>query len=111
MKLYLNITLLTLMIFSLSSCGNHGNAEANFKTWGNCDMCKETIEKSLKVEGVASAEWNKDSKMLHVSYDSTKTSLDRIEKSVAAAGYDTELYQGDSTAYSSLPECCQYDRK
>lgn len=109
-----------LVVFAgllLMACSNNTNNEtattskADLKIWGNCDMCKETIEGALKVEGIKSADWNKDTKMMAVSYDSTKISLDQIEKDIAAAGYDTEKYRGDDHTYSELPECCQYQRK
>lgn len=74
-------------------------------------MCKETIEGSLKAEGISNSDWNKDTKMITVSYDTNKISLDQIQKSIASVGYDNEKYKGDDKAYSNLPECCQYDRK
>jgi mercuric ion binding protein len=84
---------------------------SSFKVWGNCEQCKETIENALKVDGVSKADWNTETKLIHVSFDSTKISLDQIQKDIAAAGYDNEKYKGDDGAYSSLPECCQYERK
>jgi copper chaperone CopZ len=84
---------------------------SSFKVWGNCEQCKETIENALKVKGVTKADWNTETKQIRVSYDSTKISLDQIQKNIAAAGYDNEKYKGDNTAYRSLPECCQYERK
>jgi copper chaperone CopZ len=74
-------------------------------------MCKETIEGSLKVAGISKADWNVDSKIMTVAYDSSKISLDQIQKSIAAVGYDTEKYKGDDKAYHELAECCQYERK
>ena len=38
----------------------------SFKVWGNCGMCEKTIEQSLKVKGIKSADWNKDSKIITV---------------------------------------------
>lgn len=82
------------------------------KVWGNCGMCKKTIEKSLKdVEGVKSAVWNKQTKMLEVNFDESKVSLKQIEEKVAASGYDTQSIKADDKAYKKLHECCQYDRK
>src|SRR3569832_1607419 len=84
-----------------------GIATSTFKVWGNCEMCKETIEKSLEVEGVVKANWDVDSKIMTVHYDSQKVSLDEIQKNISLAGYDNEKYKGDDKAYSALPECCQ----
>ena len=110
---------------AITSCGNkektetkeasteiaNGVATSTFKVWGNCDMCKETIEGSLKVDGVSKAEWNTETKMIAVSYDTTKISLDQIQKNIASVGYDNEKYKGDDKAYNELAGCCQYDRK
>lgn len=89
----------------------NGVSTSTFKVWGNCEMCKETIDRSLKVEGVSKADWNVDSKILTVSYDTNKITLDQIQKNVAAVGYDNDKYKGDDKAYHELADCCQYDRK
>jgi len=81
------------------------------KVAGNCGSCEKHIETAAKQAGASSAKWNKDSKVLTVSYDAAKTSSDAIQKKIAGAGYDTELYAGDDKAYKNLDECCQYDRK
>ena len=113
-----------LIANSITSCSNKttsdsntettmmaSNAQSTFKVWGNCEMCKETIEASLKVDGIAKADWNVDTKIMSVSFDSTKINLDKIQKNIAMVGYDNEKYTGDMKAYGNLPECCQYDRK
>lgn len=81
------------------------------KVLGNCEMCKARIEKAAKDEGAAKAEWNDDSKLLSVTYDTSKTSLDKICKKIAAAGHDNDKAKADDKAYNSLPGCCKYDRK
>jgi periplasmic mercuric ion binding protein len=82
-----------------------------FKVWGNCGMCERTIEKAAKVEGVSVANWDKTTKLITVSFDTSKTSLDQIQKSIAASGYDNDKYRADDVAYNNLHGCCQYDRK
>ena len=112
------------LVFTIFSCKNNesnstssneeiakGAMTSTFKVWGNCEMCQETIEGSLKVDGVIKSNWNTDTKIISVSYDSSKISLDQIQKNIAAAGYDNEKYKANDEAYKSLPECCQYDRK
>lgn len=76
---------------------------------GNCEMCKERIETAAKsIAGVASADWNIETKLLHVQFDGTKTSLDAIQKAIAKAGHDTEKYKASDAAYNALPDCCKY---
>ena len=90
---------------------NNGISTSTFTVWGNCGMCEETIENSLKMKGVKSSDWNSDTKIIKITYDSSKITLDQIEKKIASVGYDNVKYKGDDKAYSSLHECCQYDRK
>ena len=78
------------------------------KVSGNCDMCKARIEKAAKIDGVSKAEWNKDSKMLALTYDPAKTNVDAIGKKLAAAGHDTEKIKAEAKAYDKLPSCCKY---
>lgn len=82
-----------------------------FKVWGNCGMCKRTIEKAAKTEGVQKAEWNKETKIITLVYNPTATSNEKIQKAIATVGYDTEKYTGDDKAYEKLPGCCHYERK
>ncbi len=81
------------------------------KVWGNCGMCKKTIEKAAKSAGATTASWNEDSKQLKVSYAVNKTSSSTIQQSIAKAGYDTQDLTADDIAYSKLMGCCQYERK
>ncbi len=119
MKPIINYVFIIVTVILFSACGNQSsssssvtaNSNATFKVWGNCEMCKETIEGSLKKDGIAKADWNTDTKMMQVSFDSTKINLDQIEKNIASVGYDNEKYKGDDAKYSELPECCQYKRK
>lgn len=90
---------------------SNGVTITTFKVWGNCEMCKKTIEGSLKVEGISKADWNKESKIISVSYNANKISLEEIQKHIASVGYDNEKFKGDDKAYKELPGCCQYDRK
>ena len=81
------------------------------KVWGNCDMCKARIEKAVKTEGATSADWNKNTKILTVTFDPSKTSADSFSKKLAAVGHDTEKYKADDKAYAALDACCQYERR
>ncbi|MBV9961693.1 MAG: heavy-metal-associated domain-containing protein, partial [Parafilimonas sp.] len=81
------------------------------KVWGNCDDCKDKIEKAAKKGGATSADWNMDNFMLVVNYEPGKTSAMDIEKSIALTGYDTQDVKADDAAYKKLPKCCQYKRE
>lgn len=81
------------------------------KVWGNCNMCKARIEKAAKVEGVARAEWNRDTKILTLVYIPSAVSSDAIQRRIAAVGHDTEKFSADDQVYNSLDACCHYERK
>lgn len=81
------------------------------KVSGKCGMCETRIEKAaLSVKGVEAAEWDKESGNLELVYDSGKTDSDKIQKAIARAGHDTELYTANDKVYDKLPECCKYER-
>jgi periplasmic mercuric ion binding protein len=81
------------------------------KVWGNCGSCKARIEKAAKVDGVSSADWKKETKVLTLVYDPSKVKSDDIQKKIAAVGHDTEKFKADNKVYAKLPGCCQYERK
>lgn len=82
-----------------------------FKVYGNCGMCKSTIEQSLKgVKGVAAATWDVDAKMITVTYNPKKIDLLDIHQKIAGVGYDTDKIKAKDEVYSNLHGCCQYDR-
>lgn len=83
----------------------------NIKVYGNCGTCKKKIEKAAKVPGVESAVWDKKTKELALVFDASETSSEKVQTSIANAGYDTEKVKAPDAAYNKLDECCQYDRK
>ena len=104
------ILLLSTLLLTLSGIAI-AQTPTTLKVSGNCGMCKKNIEKAAKNAGATSASWDKVSKVLTFSFDATKTSTDKIETSIAAAGYDTEHKEANAEAYKKLEECCQYERK
>ena len=97
---------------SLTACNAQiKNAKTtSVKIYGNCEMCESKIEKAGNVKKVAKVDWNKDTKMASITYDSTKTNQDEILKRIALAGYDSDQFLAPDNAYSALPQCCQYER-
>lgn len=82
-----------------------------FTVYGNCGMCKRTIEGALTdVKGISVGEWNIDTDVMTVSYDEALISLDAIKQKIANVGYDTDTHRAKTAVYESLPGCCQYDR-
>lgn len=106
------IFLFSILIISIIACTNKPNAQAEFYVRGNCGMCKERIDKTaLALSGVADADWNEETSVLKIAYDSTKISSLDIEKSIAATGHATKGVAMDTAAHAKLPECCQVHAK
>lgn len=82
-----------------------------FKVYGNCGMCESRIEKAASdVEGVTDADWDKETKMLEVSFDESKSDIHKIHMAVAGAGHDTGMHRAEDEVYNELPGCCKYER-
>lgn len=98
-------------MFSINTATAQTVSTETIKVWGNCGMCKTTIEKAAKKAGAKTADWNEDSKELKVTYAVKKTSSAKIQEAIAKSGYDTRDFTAIQTAYDNLPGCCKYDRK
>jgi hypothetical protein len=98
-------------IFSINISAAQTAKTETIKVWGNCGMCKTTIEKAAKKAGAKTASWNEDSKELKVTYASGKTSSAKIQQAIAQSGYDTQDFTAVKSAYDNLHGCCKYDRK
>ncbi len=102
---------IAVLLSSINGFAQIKNAKTEtVKIYGNCGMCKTTIEKAGNLKKVANVEWNKDTKMATLTYDSDKTNQDEILKRIALAGYDSEKFLAPDDVYAKLPGCCQYDR-
>lgn len=82
-----------------------------FEVTGNCGMCETRIEKAAKsLDGVTTANWVQETKMLTVAFDSTKTTVHKIQMAIAKVGHDTPMHKAKDEVYNALPGCCKYDR-
>jgi copper chaperone CopZ len=84
--------------------------EQTVKIYGNCGMCKKTIEKAGNLNNIATVDWNVATKIATLTYDAKKTNQEAILKRIALSGYDSDTFLAPDNTYSNLPECCQYDR-
>jgi len=105
------IIVVSLILFSCKTGTTSAEKTESFKVWGNCEKCKKTIEDASTMDGVLEKNWSPESTLMTVKFDTTKVSLDEIERAIAKAGYDNDKYYGDDYAYGKLESCCQYERK
>ena len=80
------------------------------KIYGNCALCESTIEKAGNIKNEATVDWDKDTKLATISYDSLHTSKEQVLKRIALAGYDSDIFLAPDNTYAGLPGCCQYER-
>ena len=72
--------------------------------WGRIE------EAAGALEGVITADWNQNTKIMHLEFDSEKVSVEQVELAIAAVGHDTENHRAPDAVYEDLPGCCLYDR-
>lgn len=83
----------------------------NFPVSGDCEHCKARIENALKINGIKSANWDVQTKILSLVYDPQKITLKKIHLKIASIGHDTPLEKADDKVYESLDPCCHYREK
>lgn len=100
-----------LGISALISCSKSADKEAEFYVRGNCDMCKERIETTVKaIPGITTANWDVNSSNLKVTFDSTKVKELDLHKAIAATGHGTKLVEMNAKAHDELPDCCKIEK-
>lgn len=103
------VTLLVLLSVPLHAQIKNAKTET-VKIYGNCGMCKTTIEKTGTIKKTAKVDWNQETQMATLTYDSKKTNPDEILKRIALAGYDSDKFLAPDDVYNNLHGCCQYER-
>ena len=102
-----------IMILLFVSAGSAQKAESDvkevkIKTSAQCGMCKDRLEGALAYEkGVKKSVLDLNDKVLTVTYDSKKTSPEKIRQVVSKTGYDADDVAADKAAYDALPACCK----
>ncbi len=102
------ILVLTFLVGTVTFAQNK-NAQATIEVDGVCNMCKERIEKAaIKAKGVKIANWDVNTHELKLIFDERKTSLTKIQQSIAEVGHDTKEIKATDEAYHALHTCCLY---
>lgn len=106
------VMLCSVVLMTVTASAQEKNKKTAFEVSGNCEMCKERIEKAaIKVKGVKYASWDIPSKQLSVIMDERKCSVMDVKKAVAAVGHDTKEVKAEAEVYKNLHPCCQYVRE
>ena len=105
------LSLLALVFITVTTVTAQTEKKETFKVAGNCGMCETRIENAAKsVDGVNSADWDKETKMIEVKYTSDKANIYKVHMAIAKAGHDTKMHKASDEVYDKLPGCCKYER-
>lgn len=100
---------LLLLVFASNAQINNSKIE-KLKVFGVCAMCENLIESAGTKKYISKVDWDVNSKIATIIYDTSKSTTDGILKNIALAGYDNDVFLAPELAYIKLPECCKYDR-
>ncbi|WP_310556951.1 cation transporter [Flavobacterium sp.] len=105
------ITLSIFLIVSSVCYAQIKNAKtATVKIYGSCFMCKAKIETNGNRKNISQVDWNLQTLMATITYDAKKTTLSKILKRIASAGFDNEQFLAPDAVYEKLDKCCHYER-
>lgn len=111
--MYKHILSMILSIMLISQANQTFAQKSNLTTdtitvLGNCGQCKSRIEDAAYIKGVKLATWDKKTKLLKITFNSTKTNMNSITKAINIAGHDTPDHKAADKDYKKLPDCCAY---
>jgi len=111
LKYFFTIGILAASFGLSAQVSNTKDTIITFKVFGNCEMCKERIEKAAKGKGIVKANWDIDTKLLTLFINVSISNLDKIHHRIAEVGHDTETEKASDFTYNELPACCHYRKK
>lgn len=83
-------------------------AEIKIKTSAICSMCKKRIERDLGVsKGIINSNLDLKDKVVTITYNTKKTSPEKIKSVISKIGYDADEIVADQKSHDALPDCCQ----
>ena len=110
MKKIISILSIILTISTLVSLAVEPpkTAELKIKTSAKCGMCKKRIERDLGVsKGIVNSNLNLDDKVVTITYNTKKTSPEKIKEVISKIGYDADEVVANQKSHDALPGCCQ----
>ncbi|WP_394992892.1 heavy-metal-associated domain-containing protein [Emticicia sp.] len=113
MKKIASILVILLTISNLAIVGQPfaeppKTAEIKIKTSAICGMCKKRIERDLGVsKGIVNSNLDLKDKVVTITYNTKKTSPEKIKQVISKIGYDADEIIADQKSHDALPDCCQ----
>jgi len=73
-----------------------------------CNQCVDRLNKVIgSIDGVSNIDISLAEKQAVVTFDESKTSLEKIENAITSAGYNANDKLANKDAFDNLPECCK----
>lgn len=110
MRMLIATALFLTSFYSYSQNQSEGKWKTDtLKVEGICGMCEDRIEEACNLsKGVKISDWDKDSKMLVVTYNTKKTDLNEIAGELNKVGHDNEISKSTDKQYGKIHQCCRY---
>ena len=83
-------------------------AELTFGVSALCGMCESRIEAAFDRKGIVAADYNLETKKIHVVYKAKKWNEESLHKLATGVGHDTDKYKATDETYANIHECCKY---
>jgi len=111
-KLLLSIAVVLIVTsfasLALTYSGNDANTETIKLNSIVCDQCVDRLNKVISsIDGVSNVDISLTEKQAVVTFDDSKTSLDKIENAITSTGYNANDKLADKDAFEKLPACCK----
>lgn len=110
-KYFMLLSLFTVFFTGCAIANENGNPKrqvAKILTNAQCSDCKQRIEGVLNYEkGINYAVLDVETKMVEVRFNSKRTSLEKIRKTISEIGYDADDVKANPKTQEELPGCCQ----
>jgi copper chaperone CopZ len=102
------ISTLTLTLSGLLASGNERPLSCTIKTRRICNICKYKLGKSIYFEkGVKDVEVDWVKETIKISYDATRTTLEKLKQYIVSIGYDADELKADIKKREILRACCE----
>jgi mercuric ion binding protein len=107
------ISILAIFFFlGISGFSFSQEKKETFTVFGNGALSKARIERTaLSLKGVKNAFWDEETKIITVTFNESKTDVQKIQVEIAKTGFDTGNVEASDEAYNNLPVDCQYRKK
>ena len=100
---------LLLVAVALTTVSVHAQkAELTFGVSGLCGMCEDRIEAAFDQKGIVAADYNLETKQLHVVYKAKKWNEEKLHKLATGVGHDTDKFKATDEQYANMHGCCKY---